>query len=101
MTSLADREGEKWTADIFLINADAAVFRGSVFRRRKYSPEELDKMSWTMGYLTFYLGIKCKLPQVNHHNYYLGTNYEEYAHDVLRNPGTLQKPYYYVLRKAD
>lgn len=53
-------------------------------------------MNWTMGYLTFYLGIKCKLPQVNHHNYFLGANYREYANNVLKNPDTLEKPYYYV-----
>jgi phytoene dehydrogenase-like protein len=53
-------------------------------------------MSWTMGYLTFYIGIKCKLPEVNHHNYFLGSNYEVYANNVMKNPDTLQKPYYYV-----
>jgi phytoene dehydrogenase-like protein len=53
-------------------------------------------MNWTMGYLTFYIGVKCKLPQVNHHNYYLGTNFEEYSNNVLQNPNSLQKPYYYV-----
>jgi phytoene dehydrogenase-like protein len=26
----------------------------------------------------------------------LGNNYEEYAKDVMKNPGTLEKPYYYV-----
>jgi phytoene desaturase len=93
---LIDRDGNNRTADIILVNADAAVFRSKVFQRKSYSVEKLDKMNWTMGYLTFYLGIKCKLPQVFHHNYYLGTNYEEYAHNVQKNPDTLQKPYYYV-----
>ena len=49
-----------------------------------------------MGYLTFYIGIKCKLPQVYHHNYFLGNNYQEYADNILQNPDTQQKPYYYV-----
>jgi phytoene desaturase len=93
---LIDKEGNKWNADINLINADAAVFRSEVFKRKKYSTRNLDKMNWTMGYLTFYLGLNVKLPQVNHHNYYLGTNYEEYANNVLQNPNSLQKPYYYV-----
>jgi phytoene desaturase len=93
---LIDASGKKWTADSIVINGDAAVFRSQVFKRKKYSPERMDKMNWTMGYLTFYLGIKCKLPQVNHHNYYLGTNYEEYANNVVQDPNTLQKPYYYV-----
>lgn len=93
---LIDQNNRKWTADIFVINSDAAVFRGSVFRRKMYSRENLDKKSWTMGPLTIYLGLKCKLPMIHHHNYYLGDNFREYADKVFRNPGILQKPYYYV-----
>ncbi len=96
LESLVDREGKQWKADAFLVNGDAAVFRGTIFKRRNYSVEKLDRMNWTMGYLTFYVGLKCKLPQVNHHNYYLGSNFEEYAHGILDDPNTLQKPYYYV-----
>jgi len=94
--SVTDKGGHKYDADIFLINADAAVFRSTVLKRKKYSPEKLSKMNWTMGYLTFYVGISKKLPHVNHHNYFLGTNYEEYANKILDNADTLQKPYYYV-----
>jgi phytoene desaturase len=93
---LKDSDGKKWSADIILINADAAVFRGKIFKKKKYSEKNLDKMNWTMGYLTFYLGLKIKLSGVNHHNYYLGSNYEEYATNVIQNPNSLQKPYYYV-----
>lgn len=96
LTSLIDQNGKKWQADIFVVNADAALFRGTIFNRKKFSEKRLQKMSWTMGYLTFYVGINKKLPQVEHHNYYLGNNYEEYAKDVMKNPGTLEKPYYYV-----
>ena len=93
---LIDQNKSKWSADIILINGDAAVFRSKIFKREKYSPIRMDKMNWTMGYLTIYLGIKCKLPQVNYHNYYLGSNYEEYGKNVQKNPDSLQKPYYYV-----
>jgi phytoene desaturase len=93
---LIDRNNKKWTADVIVINGDAAVFRGRVFKRPEFSEEKLDKMGWTMGTLTMYLGIKCKLPQVHHHNYYLGNNYKEYANKVFRNTGAIQKPYYYV-----
>lgn len=96
LTSLTDHKGKKWFADTFVINADAALFRGRVFKRKKFSDAKLDKMSWTMGYLTFYVGVNKKLPQVEHHNYFLGGNYEEYSKDVMKNPGTLEKPYYYV-----
>ena len=96
ITSVIDTTGKEWTADVILINADAAVFRGRVLKREKYSEQKLKKMNWTMGYLTFYIGIKNKLPQVNHHNYYLGNNFEEYAHKLEQQPDTLEKPYYYV-----
>ena len=93
---LIDKQGNKWISDSYVINGDAAFFRGRVFKRPKYSDVKLDKMSWTMGYLTIYLGINQKLPQVHHHNYYLGANFEEYAHRITDNPTTLEKPYYYV-----
>ncbi|KGN78613.1 phytoene desaturase [Porphyromonadaceae bacterium COT-184 OH4590] len=96
LTGLTDQNGKKWEADIFVINADAALFRGIVFKRKKYSPAKLAKMDWTMGYLTFYVGLDTKIEQIEHHNYFLGNNYEEYAKDVMKNPGTLEKPYYYV-----
>lgn len=96
ISTLIDKDNNEWKADIFLINADAAAFRGKVLKKQKYSVPKLDKMNWTMGYLTFYVGLKCKLPQVDHHNYYLGSNYQEYANNVMKNPDSLEKPYYYV-----
>lgn len=96
LKSLTDQNQKTWTADVFVINSDAAFFRGKVFRRPRFADNQLKKMSWTMGYLTFYVGIKFKLPQVEHHNYFLGNNFEQYAKDVMKNPGTLEKPYYYV-----
>lgn len=96
LKALIDQNGKSWHADRFVINADAALFRGTIFNREKFSEKKLSKMRWTMGYLTFYVGINKKLPEVEHHNYFLGDNYEEYAKDVMKNPNTLEKPYYYV-----
>jgi phytoene desaturase len=96
LTMVIDKEGNNYISDIFLINADAALFRGRVLKRKKFAEKKLLKMEWTMGYLTFYVGVDCKLPDLNQHNYYIGSNFEEYAHNVLKNPDILQKPYYYV-----
>lgn len=93
---LVDQNNKKWSADIFVINADAAVFRGRIFKRPEFSEEKLDRKEWTTGYLTMYLGINSKLPELQHHNYYLGTNYKEYSDEVYKNPEILEKPYYYV-----
>jgi len=93
---LVDQNNRQWKSDLVVVNSDAASFRGRIFKRPKFSMEKLDKMEWTMGPLTIYLGLKCKLPQVEHHNYYLGDNFKEYANKVFQSSGTLQKPYYYV-----
>ena len=96
LKSLVDMEGKEWKADIFIVNADAALFRGAVFKRAKFSDAKLNKMSWTMGYLTIYVGVNEKLQDIEHHNYFLGDNFESYAKNVMKNPDTLEKPYYYV-----
>lgn len=94
--ALIDQNAKKWQADGFVINADAAVFRGRILKKPAFSEAKLIKMNWTMGYLTFYVGVNCLLPQVHHHNYFLGTNFKDYALKVLKQPDTLEKPYYYV-----
>ncbi|MFQ3579008.1 MAG: phytoene desaturase family protein [Bacteroidales bacterium] len=96
LKSLTDANNQQWTADAFVINADAAVFRGKVFERKEYSPQKLDKKQWTMGYLTMYIGLSVKLEHIDHHNYFIGNNFFDYASDIYKNPSKLQKPYYYV-----
>jgi len=91
-----DSNGNRHEADIFAVNADAAVFRGRVLKRPEFSEQKLDRLNWTMGPLTIYIGLDCKIPHVHHHNYYLGDNFREYAGKVFKKPDTLQKPYYYV-----
>ena len=96
LNNLIDSNKKKWNADIIVINADAAVFRGTVFERPEFSEERLDKKEWTMGSLTIYLGIKGKLPEIQHHNYYLGNNFREYAGKVYTSSDIADTPYYYV-----
>ncbi len=96
LTALTDREGGRWTGDVFVINSDAAAFRGRVFGRKRFSEKRLDRMGWTMGTLTMYVGVGRRLPQLHLHNYFLGRNFREYARRVFRHPGTLEKPYFYV-----
>jgi len=93
---LIDSEGKKWTADLFLINSDAAGFRHQVFKRNAFTEKKLDKMKWTLAPFTIYLGVKGKIEGLEHHNYFLGSNFEEYASKIFKNSISLDKPYYYV-----
>jgi phytoene desaturase len=96
VTALVDTDGKEWNADLFVVNADAAWFRGKILQRSKYSMPKLDKMKWTMAPLTIYLGVKGNLDKLGHHNYFLGNNFDEYAKGVFKNQVSFQKPYYYV-----
>lgn len=96
VTSLVDQNGKLWDADIYVVNADAAWFRGAILKRRAYSEYKLDKMKWTLAPFTLYLGIKGKIDGLSVHNYFLGTNFQEYSSRIFKNQVSLQKPYYYV-----
>lgn len=96
LSALIDRQGKRHQADIVVVNADAAAFRGKVFKRKAFSERRLDKMEWTMGVMTLYIGIDCQLPQVHLHNYYLGNNFRNYAGKIFRRPRLEETPYYYV-----
>lgn len=96
MKSFTDQNGKQWTSDIYVVNSDAAFFRGKVLKRPSFSEQKLDKMRWTLAPFTIYLGIDRKIDDVPLHNYYLGDNFEEYSKKVFKNSITFEKPYYYV-----
>lgn len=96
-----DSDGKRWEADIFIVNADAAMFRGRVFRRKQFSDDRLDRMQWTLAPFTMYLGVKGRMGNIHHHNYFLGENdFENYSRGIFRNKVSLEKPYYYVNANA-
>lgn len=96
ITGFTDADGKEWKADVFVVNADAAGFRNTIFNRKKYTSEKLDKMKWTLAPFTMYLGVKGEVDALHHHNYFLRKNFKEYANKIFKNEITLDKPYYYV-----
>ncbi|MGB9664289.1 MAG: phytoene desaturase family protein [Ignavibacteria bacterium] len=94
--NLIDQNGNKYEADVFIINSDAAFFRGKVLRRKNFSEEKLDKLDWTMAPFTIYLGVEGKISSLAHHNYFLGNNFKGYASKIFTSSISPQKPYYYV-----
>lgn len=96
VTGFLDEDGGLHEADMYVVNADAAVFRSRVFTRKKYSQERLDRMQWTMAPLSIFLGLDTKVPHIDHHNYFLRSNFREYSSKVFKNQARLDQPYYYV-----
>lgn len=96
VTSYVDSTGKEWKADHFVVNADAAAFRGAVMNRPAFSEKKLDAKKWTLAPLTIYLGLDTKVQGMYHHNYFLRRNFKEYAGKIFKNKIKLDKPYYYV-----
>jgi len=96
VVSVTDTKGQNYKADIFVINADASAFRGLMLNRPQFSVKKLDAMKWTIAPFTMYLGIDQKVPNIGHHNYFLGRNFKEYAGTVLEKFDVNEKAYYYV-----
>ncbi len=96
ISSFTDSEGNEWKADLYVVNADAAAFRGMILNRPAFSQEKLDRKKWTLAPLTIYLGLDTKVPELYHHNYFLRRNFREYAGKIFSNKIKLDKPYYYV-----
>jgi phytoene desaturase len=96
VAQMIDQNGKAWEADIFVSNSDAASFRGKVLKRKKFGAEKLDELHWTLAPLTIYLGVKGKISNLLHHNYFLGSNFKDYADNIFTSSISPQKPYYYV-----
>lgn len=96
IVSVVDQDGHKYEADLFISNSDAAFFRGKVLGRPEFNEKKLDSMDWTLAPFTIYLGVKGKIENLAHHNYFLGSNFRGYADTIFTSSISPQKPYYYV-----
>ncbi len=96
INNVIDDRGNKWGGDIFISNSDAAAFRGKILKRINFNENKLDKMDWTLAPFTIYLGVKGKIDNLEHHNYFLGSNFRGYADTIFTSSISPQKPYYYV-----
>ncbi|MEJ2194296.1 MAG: phytoene desaturase family protein [Ignavibacteriaceae bacterium] len=96
VAQMIDQNGKVWEADIYVSNSDAAAFRGKVLKRKSYSEEKIDAMHWTLAPFTIYLGVKGKINNLLHHNYFLGSNFKNYTNKIFTSSISPQKPYYYV-----
>ena len=96
ISGFVDQNDKHWEADIFVVNSDAAWFRGKIFNRKNYTEAKLDRKKWTLAPFTMYLGVKGKLDHLHHHNYFLGNNFREYSRKIFKNKISLDKPYYYL-----
>ncbi|MGL4292306.1 MAG: phytoene desaturase family protein [Bacteroidales bacterium] len=96
ISALIDKNGNSYQADHYLINMDAALFRGRILNRRAFSDENLLHKNWSMGFLTIYAGIDQKLENTSLHNYYIGKPDPLKTMKGFQGKQIPENPYFYV-----
>ncbi len=96
ISGFVDQQGNVWGSDIYIINADAALFRNKIFKREKYNDKKIARMKWSMAPFTIYLVVKGTIDNLYYHQYFLGDNFKVYSRKIFKNAINLNKPYYYV-----
>lgn len=94
--SVIDQNNKRYEADYFLINMDAALFRGRILQRKQFSENNLAQKKWSMGFLTIYAGLDCKIDQLALHNYYIGISNKDKTMKGFRDNKLPENPYFYV-----
>ncbi|MEG1585555.1 MAG: phytoene desaturase family protein [Bacteroidales bacterium] len=96
ISSFIDQHQQQYSADHYIVNMDAALFRGKILNRSTYSDKKLSKMNWSMGFFSMYIGLDCKLDQIALHNYYIGLEKGQKAMKGFRDNVIPENPYFYV-----
>lgn len=96
VTAFVDRSGNRYTGEHFIVNGDAALFRGRILNRKSYAENKLAAKDWSMGIVTLYAGLDCKLERLNIHNYYLTPQSRQGISYSLKTATLPEHPNYYV-----
>ncbi len=63
---------------------------------RQYSESYWDKRTFAPSSLLFYVGFNKRLKDIEHHNLFFDTNFENHAEDIYDNPKWPENPLFYV-----
>ncbi len=63
---------------------------------RRYTEEYWDKRKMAPSSLLFYLGVKGRVDNLQHHNLFFDEDFDEHAHEIYESPQWPSKPLFYV-----
>jgi len=86
-----------YNADYVISSADYE-FTDRVILKEKanYNADYWEKRDMAPSSLLFYLGLKKKLPELEHHNLFFDEDFEQHADDIYEEPRFPEKPLMYV-----
>lgn len=93
--SVETADGRRWTADIFVGNADLPYIYKELLPDAKEA-KQLDEKLYTCSTIMFYWGVKKQYPQIAHHNVFLGGDYKASFDQIFKDHTLPETPSFYV-----
>src|SRR3970040_2634861 len=88
-------DGRKFTADIFVGNADLPYIYKELLPENKEA-KKLENKLYTCSTIMFYWGVDKEYPQITHHNVFLGGAYKASFAQIFNDHTLPEVPSFYV-----
>lgn len=90
-------QGEEIDADVVLSGADYHHSETLLEKKhRQYSEKYWEQRTFAPSSLLFYVGFKKKLKNVEHHNLFFDTDFEQHTYDIYDKPKWPKEPLFYA-----
>lgn len=93
--SLNTSQGEL-NFDLVVSGADYRHTEQLLENKANYSDAYWEKRIMAPSCLLFYVGVNCKVPNLEHHNLFFDEDFETHAVEIYKNPSWPEKPLFYV-----
>ncbi|MNJ83908.1 zeta-carotene-forming phytoene desaturase [compost metagenome] len=93
--SLSTTQGEL-NFDFVISGADYRHTEQLLENNANYSDSYWEKRIMAPSCLLFYIGLNCKVPNLEHHNLFFDEDFENHALEIYKNPAWPNKPLFYV-----
>ena len=89
--------GKDLCCDFLVSGADYAHTESLLDKKyRHYSTRYWEKRVWSPSSLLFYIGVKKRLKNLNHHNLFFDTSFKKHSNEIYTNPVWPENPLFYV-----
>lgn len=95
ITSVNTSKGEI-ACDYVISGADYRHTEQLLKNHANYSSSYWEKRVMAPSCLLFYVGLNCKVPNLEHHNLFFDEDFDTHASEIYKNPKWPQKPLFYA-----
>lgn len=93
--SINTSQGE-FVCDYVISGADYQHTEQLLQNKANYTASYWKKRTMAPSCLLFYIGLDCKVPNLEHHNLFFDEDFDAHANDIYKNPKWPGKPLFYV-----